>query len=424
MPGTLLIVGHTATTPWGRDQIRRLCTQARRRDLRLLGADTPANLQRADTGELAAMDETVALDVHDAAACREWAAQTRPSVDAVCTIRELSVLATAEIARELGLAGNHPEVVLRLRNKDLSRQRLREAGFNQPHTALCRTAEEAERFMADSGRGPWVVKPRDGLAGIGVTRIDTPQELPAALTRFGSPPSALGTLTPSPYFLIETFVEGQEHSAEGVMTGGAPQVLALTRKTVGERFVELGHRVPADLGDGLAERAADTVARALTAVGVTHGIFHVEFWVTDDGIMLGELHDRGGGDYIHALVEQTRPGLELYGMLIDDLLGRSPASLPAPVGAARAHFLTAPAGRLRAVHDWDRLVRHPAVLASHLQVAPGDVIGPATNSYTRPAVFVISTEKADEVDDLAASLASQVTFVTEPETGSPAGAGV
>ncbi|MBB5121970.1 hypothetical protein AF335_26890 [Streptomyces eurocidicus] len=408
---TLLVMGNTAMTPWARDQIRRLSAQARRRGVRLLGADTAANLRRAAPGELSLVDEVVALDVYDGDACRAWAAG-RPAVDAVLTIRELSVLPAALTAEALGLPGNDPEAVRRVRNKDLCRQRLREAGFPQPLTALCRDAADAECFLRDTP-GPWIVKPRDGLAGIGVSRVDDPRELPAALARFAAPPPAMGPLPPSPYFLAETFVEGEEYSAEGVVLGGEPQVLALTRKGTAGGFVEVSQRVPAGLDRHTADRARTAVGAALTAVGVTRGIFHVEFWVTASGIVLGELHDRGGGDYIHALVEHTRPGLELYGALVDDLLGAAPRPFPEPVGSARAEFLLAPAGRLRAVRGWEEVAHHPAVVAAHLQVAPGDVIGRANDSYTRSGVFVATADTPGGVDTLATALASRIIFDTE-----------
>ncbi|MBT2385306.1 ATP-grasp domain-containing protein [Streptomyces sp. ISL-11] len=411
--GTLLVMGNTAATPWARDQLRRLSEQTRRRGVRLLGADTADNLRRATARDLALVDDALVLDVHDGEACRAWAAATRPPVDAVVTIRELAVHSTALIAAELKLAGNDPEAVLRIRNKDLCRQRLREAGFPQPLTALCRDAGEAGRFMRGTGPGPWIVKPRDGLAGIGVSLVDGPGQLPAALEAFASPPPALGPLPPSPYFLIETFVDGEEYSAEGVMTGGVPHVLALTRKGTGPGFVETSQRVPAGLGEPLADEARTAVARALTTVGVTHGIFHVEFWLTASGIVLGELHDRGGGDYIHALVEHTRPGLEFYGTLVDDLLGRVPPPVPAATGSARAEFLLAPPGRLRAVRGWPELVRHPAVVAAHLQVAPGDVIGRARDSYSRSGVLVVGADTPDGADALATALASRIIFDTD-----------
>lgn len=410
---TLLVLGNAGMPVWGRDQIRRLSAQARRRRVRLLGADTPEALRAAPAAELALVDDVVPLDVHDPEACRAWAASVRPPVDAVLTVRELSVHPTAVVARELGLAGNDPEAVQRVRRKDLCRRRLREAGFPQPQSAACRSAEEAARFLREAGPGPWIVKPRDGLASIGVTRIERPHELDAALRKLAEPAPAMSPLAPpSSCFLVETFVEGDEYSAEGIVLGGVPQVLALTRKRVTDGFISTSQQVPSGLDKTTADDARATVERALTAIGITHGVFHVELWVTASGVVLGEFHCRGAGDYIHALVEHTRPGLELYGTLVDDLLGRTPPPVPGPAGAARVEFLFAPAGRLRAVRGWEELTRHPAVIAAHLQVAPGDVIGEVTDSFNRSAVFVAGSESPDDIDDLTAGLAAGVTFET------------
>jgi len=300
-------------------------------------------------------------------------------------------------------------VVNRIRNKDLCRERLRTAGFPQPVTALCDNAAAAEQFMRDNGPGPWIVKPRDGLASIGISLVERPDDLPAAVDKFGSPPIRMGSLPVRRSFLIETFVSGEEFSAEGVLVGEVPQVLALTRK-VTDGFIEIGHRVPADLDQAMTRTAEDEVARAVTAAGITRGIFHVEFWVTESGIVLGELHDRPGGDYIHILVERTRPGFELYGALIDDLLGRKPEAIPAAKGAASSEFLLAPLGRLRAVHGWEELTCHPAVLAADLEVTPGEVIAPVADAFSRHGVFVVGADTTDEVDRLVAKLKSKVVF--------------
>ena len=410
---TLLILGSTVITTWGRDQIRRLSEQARRRGVALIGADTAANLAGAFEEELARVDEVLELDVNDPQACRTWAAETRPGIDAVLTIRELAVYSTALVARELGLAGNAPEVVERIRNKDLARQRLRDHGFVQPDVALCDDPAEAERFMREHPPGPWIVKPRDGLASIGVSLVTDPGELAEAVAKFGAPPPAMGNLPASRSFLIETYVSGPEYSADGVMIGGVPRVLTLVRKEITDGFIEIGHHTPAGLDEATEAAARDAVAHAVTAVGITRGIFHVEFWVSEAGIVLGELHDRPGGDYIHALVEHTHPGFELYGALIDDLLGRPAQPIPPARGAAAVRFLLAPPGRLRAVSGWDELTRHPATLATDLWVSPGDTIAPVTDAFGRHGALVIKAPDAEQADELIAELSSRVRFEVE-----------
>ncbi len=409
---TLLIAGSTVITSWGRDQIRRLSEQARRRDVWLIGADSPQNLAKASQDELAQVDEILPLDVNDPQACLDWAKSAAPAgLSAVLTIRELAVYSTALMAGQLGLAGNDPEAVLRIRNKDLCRTRLREAGFRQPVTALGRTGDDARLFMKEHGPGPWIIKPRDGLASLGVSLIRGDDDIEPALARLAmTPPGAFGSLSSDAPFLIETFVAGAEYSAEGVMVGGTARVLALTQKRTAAGFIETGHRVPASLSTAVEDAATRAVTGALREAGITRGIFHVEFWVNDDGIVIGELHDRPGGDYIHLLVEYARLGLELYGMLVDDLLGRDPGPVPALTRAAAAEFLVCPPGHLTAVSGWNELKTDPAVLTCDLSIAPGDSVAPVTDSWGRQGLFVVGGNSPEEVDSLASRLRDGVAF--------------
>lgn len=409
----ILVLGCTSATSWGRDQLVRLGAAARRRGLVLLGADSAEKLRAAHPDELSAVHETVELDVRDPDACRAWAAGAR-GIDAVLTVHELSVLSTAVVARELGLPGNDPDVVRGIRTKDVCRQRLRESGFPQPETAVCGSQEDAERFMRGTA-GPWIVKPRDGLGSSGVSLVRdhadlseamaTLANLSASLGKFGNVGTTPGERAP---FLIETFVSGEEFSAEGVVLGGAPRVLALTGKQTNSSFIETGHRVPAVLGETSAVAAAETVAKAVSAAGVTHGVFHVEFWLSDAGIVLGEIHARQGGDYIHALVEHSRPGLELYGLLIDDLLGRPPAPVPAQTRAAGSEFLLLPPGRLRAIHGWQGIVDHPQVLAADLLVRTGAEVGPIADSLDRHGVLAAGAGELPEVDRVLTELRARL----------------
>ncbi|PZT72277.1 MULTISPECIES: ATP-grasp domain-containing protein [unclassified Streptomyces] len=411
---------------WGRDQLGRLSEQAKRRDLRLVGADYGANLAKATPQEHAVLDETVELDIRNPEACRAWAAG-RKGFDAVITIAELSVLPAAAISHQLGLPGNDPEAVRRIRYKDRCRQLLREAGFPQPESAVCHSLADARRFVSATAPGPWVLKPRDGLASIGVRLVADPKDLPAAVaqasrTSFKGPSSAPATasapparatdemLRNTPPFLIETHVDGAEYSAEGVFVQGVPRVLGLTRKEVTTGFISTSQRMPSGLTEASTEDARSTVERALNATGITRGAFHVELWLTRTGVVLGEFHIRTGGDFIHALVEHTRPGLEFYGTHLDDLLDNTPAPTPPMTRAARVQFLFPPPGTLRAVHGWDKLTNHPAVLNADLMVAPGDTIPSIPDSFTRSGVLVVGADTTNDADALTEELTEQVVF--------------
>jgi hypothetical protein len=403
--GKLLVVGSTQQTSWGRDQLVRTAEQARLRGLGLVGMDLAARHASAGgaSGANALFDELVAADVDDAAACVR-AVEGRDDISAVLTIRELSVASVAAIARALGLRGNDPTVIERIRDKEQCRSWLRERGFAQPSTRLCACEDEAAEFMRQSGDGPWIVKPREGLASIGVSCVRGRDELAAAID----------PLDRDRRFLIETFVEGEEISAEGVMLGGRPRVLALTRKTLDSSggFIAARQCQPPGLADAVAMHACDTVACAVEVVGLTHGHFHVELWLTHDGVVLGEMHARSAGDFIHLMVEETHPQLSMYGALIDDLLERPATELPPPSGAAGVTFLPFPSGTITAIDGWEAIRDHERVVACDLQVAVGDTIPETVGTFDRPAVIVVSAPTLQEVADITDELSAGLVIST------------
>lgn len=386
---TVLLLGCASSTPHGRDQMRRASAQLRRRGIRLVGADAGPLL--ASVGLSAGVqadspvDEVVELEVQDADACRTWA-EGRQGIDAVFTFREMCVEPVAAVAAQLGLPGIPPAVARTIRTKDLCRAALVAAGFSQPECTVAADMAEAERFLATT-RGPWIVKPRSGMGSVGVGLVDGVEGLPAAAEAAGGAP-----------FLVETYVAGPEFSAEGLVRAGRPEVLALTAKRTGAGFVETGHRIPAPLGPDLAARARRHVEAALISLGVTAGAFHVEFWLQDDAVVLGEVHARPGGDFLHAMLEHVRPGLELYGALVDDLLGKPPAPLPSAAGAAGAEFLLLPPGTVTALEGWDAVLAEPSVLAADLAVAPGDQLGGVAGSADRHGVVAVGGDTSEAVE--------------------------
>ncbi|EOD59969.1 ATP-grasp domain-containing protein, partial [Amycolatopsis vancoresmycina] len=314
------------------------------------------------------------------------------------------VVAAAEAAAALGAPGNPPDAVRLVRNKDECRAALAAAGFRQPAVRLCTSVAEAAAFTAGSA-GPWVVKPRDAMASIGVRKVRSAAELPGAVRQLPDPG----------LFLIEEFVRGPEFSVEGVFLGGRPRVLAITAKETlpPPGFVEVGHVLPAELPPGTRREIERQVTGALTALDLRFGIFHVELWLTGGGVVLGEVHGRPGGDWLHLLLAHAIPGLELFGLVFDDVLGRAAGPVPAPSRAAAAYFLAPPPGRLLAVRGWDAVTAHPDVLYAELTVAPGAVLGPIRQSTDRAGVVVVGADSPARARALAVELTSSVEFVVD-----------
>lgn len=370
---SLLVLGGAA-----RSQGLRCVRQAQARGVRVVVGDTAENL-RAAPDIAAAADDVAEVPYDDPDACVAWArARARSErVAGVYGFREYSVESVAAVAAELGLPGNPPDAVAIARDKHRCREALRAAGFRQPAVRKCASSDDARAFAASHRPGPWVVKPRSAMGSLGVRVVTDERDLDAAVDALGA--------HRRDGFLVEEFQAGVEISAEGVFVAGTPHVVALTEKELVEgSLVERGHAVPARLPGAVAARARAEVARALTALGLRCGFFHVEAWIDAGEPVLGEVHVRPGGDYIHLMVELVT-GVEPYGAVFDDLLGRGVDLAPrGRYGAAAILYLTPPQGVVASTGDVAAVARDPACVAVELDVGPGDVVPPLRQSSDRP----------------------------------------
>lgn len=107
--------------------------------------------------------------------------------------------------------------------------------------------------------------------------------------------------------------------------------------------------------------------------------------------MLGEVHARIGGGWIHRMLPHARAGLEPYGAVYDDALGRS-VELPALTRAAATRYFAPPAGRVTAVEGWAEVAAHPAVLHAELRLAPGDTVSGFRSGGDRVGAVVVGAD--------------------------------
>lgn len=394
---TVLLLGGAAHS-----QGRRCLEQAQQRGLATVLADRPENL--AAMPELVASADAVAeLDYADPAACVAWAVSSPLArrLVGVSAFREYAVAGAAAVSERLGLPGNPVEAVATIRDKHRCREALRRLGFPQPAGALCAEPEDAGRFAAADGPGPWVVKPTDRMGSQGVTRVASADAAVAAA----------GALRSAGHHRvrIERWVAGEEFSVEGTFVDGRPEVLALTRKHLAAgSLVELGHALPAEPGGDRGDAVREQVRRALEALGLVAGAFHVEVFVGADDVVLGEVHARPGGDYIHWLVELVT-GVQTYGALYDQMLGHPVERVRPRVRAGAVCSVIPAPGAVRALGDLDAVRADPSCLRLLLDVAPGDVVTPLRNSFDRAGFVVASGDGEAQAWARARALATAVT---------------
>ena len=252
-------------------------------------------------------------------------------VAGVVAVGDRPAVIGALAASELGLQGSPPEAVRMAGNKFMTRVRLREAGLPSPWFISVPSKTPVTALMKRVPF-PCVVKPLTLTASRGVIRADTPVELDAAMgwlrTLLQLPDvHALGE-PEREVVLIEEYIPGREVALEGVVTGGALQVLAVFDKPdpLEGPFFEETIYVTSPLLEIDNAELMERVAEAVTALGLTDGPIHAECRLNESGVFVLEVAARPiGGLCSKALrfTDSAGDDSSLEGLLLRHSLGVS-----------------------------------------------------------------------------------------------------
>lgn len=361
------------------------------------------------------IDHEVA-DTHDPAAviAAGLALAERHAIAGVVTWDEYCLVPAAQLAALLGLPGSSVESMTAARNKAASRRLFAEHSVPSAMSTRVDTLEQARDAAARTGF-PVVLKPASHAASIGVIRVDTSEDLPAAW-EFAA--TGAGEQGPEGHgVLVEEYLRGPEISVECVTVGGLTTAVAVTRKEVGfaPYFEETGHTVTA--GDPLLPHVAPVAAQAVRALGITDGVQHVEMRLTASGPRIIEVNSRIGGDLIGALV-RLATGLDLPRIAADIACGNNPSLTPSAHRTAAIKILYPPAdGTLTARHlatetGQERLWLHH-VSWLH-EVGDRVALPPKGNANGRIGFLIVTADSPATARERLAVLTQGLTLTVSP----------
>jgi biotin carboxylase len=342
--------------------------------------------------------------------------------DAIVSLTEAGLHPAARLAGLHGVPGSPPsEVVARLRDK----RRMREHLSHHPSLAVPFapvTREEDLRAFGERAGYPFIVKPLNGAAGLGVMRVSAPEETPVVWQRVreldGSRSDRKSRMFTLDGFIAEAWVPGAEFSVETFSFAGRHVVVAVTEKTVSDtHFAELGHAVPARIGPADRDRIARAVRAFLDAVGLADGPAHTELRLGPAGPVVIESHNRIGGGCINELVHSAY-GVDLASHTIAwpfRLLPELPDD-PAPLAAACTLFVHRSPGVVTEVDGVERLASRPEVLAAEVSVRPGDRVRPLRDNWDRLGLLAVTGPDTDTaLSHCARLLDEELVLRTRPE---------
>ena len=312
----------------------------------------------------------------------------RPGFGAALSLTEPGLETAGRVIDRYRLRGTGYQVARRVRDKWDMRQHL--AGRDPAAVAAAPLRQRGDLAAFGDQHGyPFIVKPTDATASIGVFRVDGPDRLDAIWAEVdrlrGTRTDRISSLFLLQEFLMEEYVDGPEYSVESFSFGGRHVIITVTEKFTGPgHFAELGHAVPARISGGDWGRLRDCARRFLDLMGVTDGVCHTEVRLSASGPKVIEGHTRLGGDAIPDLVEAAY-GIDLTTLALRwalDLPASLPDEPPARAGAC-SRFLAGGPGTVESVDGAAAARAAAGVITVRLTAKPGDVTRPLRDNWDR-----------------------------------------
>ncbi|MFI8106526.1 acetyl-CoA carboxylase biotin carboxylase subunit family protein [Streptomyces sp. NPDC086023] len=294
--------------------------------------------------------------------------------DAVVTSDEFALVTAGLIAEHLGCRAIDARTALRFRDKYLQKALVAEAGID---TARVRVIEDVHDVSAvtELPSTSAVLKPVAGASTRLTAVVDSVAELHELSHRY----RAAGTSERT--FVLEEFIGGEEWIADGIVFDG--EVLFWSLGAYGDpclTALDEGvplwmRRIDPDTEQWRYEKAEPVVLGALRALGLTHGVFHMELFhdPVTGRLAFGECGARRGGAFIQEEV-QAKFGVDLGEAMLLCALGRRPElNVKVRPGIVGAAYLPGRPGVLIDLPSAADLMALPGVAYARVEVPVGTV---------------------------------------------------
>ncbi len=284
------------------------------------------------------------------------------------------------------------------RNKQVMKDTLRQLGITtSAGRVLSRDFSEEEL----SGlRFPVVIKPLDSYGSRGIRVLRSPQEVRASFEDSAAYSS-------NGKALLEEYCPGREYNMMTWVQDGKVRVISLADR---EKNPQSGNEIPClnrivypakDCRE-IADKAADVLQRYVQAVGQREGPLSMQFFYTDDRVVVGEVAGRFFG-YEHELVTYCC-GFSFEELLLDYVyapenieMSFNNHELLFPRCCAGLYFLGKEGKTVAEDAELRALAADPHILEYSLYYTPGEVVD---RSSGRPyfARFDITAPSREELD--------------------------
>ena len=235
-----------------------------------------------------------------------YTARSQP-IDRIVALDEFDVENVSALREHLRIPGMGLTTVRYFRDKLAMRARAKETGILAPEFVHVLNYDSLREFMSRVP-GPWLLKPRSQASGIGMKKIQKPEELWPWLDQLGDQQS---------FYLLEQFVPGSVYHVDSVISES--EVVFAEAHAYGAPPFETSHHGGVFTTRTLPREAEETQAlqqinrNLIESLGMVRGVTHAEFLKAhaDEKFYFLEIAARVGGAYIADVIEAAT-GINLW----------------------------------------------------------------------------------------------------------------
>ena len=309
------------------------------------------------------------------------------------------VVAAAYVAEKMGLPFQCSyEAACILQDKSRFRKFLAENGFNVPNARGYGEGDDALKDV-EYFNWPVIVKPVDSAGSKGVTRVDDPADLPAAIAH------ALDC-SPSRHFIIEDFLEkaGFSSDTDSFSVDGDLVFCTFNNQYFDEEaeneYTPAAYSWPSSLSHEVQDELRSELQRLLTLLNMKTGLYNIETRMCKNGkAYIMEISPRAGGNRLAEMLKYVTG---------EDIIER--ATLAAigepfqPVGKGadqnRQHIVEIILHANQPGH-FDRLdiapELQPIVIEEDLWIKPGDIVETFTGANMAIGTLALKATSQEDV---------------------------
>ena len=315
---------------------------------------------------------------------------------------DVAVVTAAYVAEQLNIPGPSLNASRILTHKKKFRDYLAKTHFLSPLSfRIDNNIPENDLF---DGRS-WLIKPNQSSGSKGIYIIRSYNDFCERLNESRAF-SIDGTA------LLEQFIEGTQHTCEGILVRGKIKLALLTdRDTASYPYTAtMGHRVPSNLDVDAQSKAFEVIEQVFSSLGVSAGPFDCDFVVDRGAPVLIEMTPRLGGNSISNLFNEAFD-YDLVGYAVryacgDEFILPEPSD---PKPASIAILGVERSGKLLWNESESNALRQePWVKHLQIDLPKGSMVEPFINGRHRVGEALITGKNREEIDTHLLSLRNRL----------------